>query len=441
MKASNEILLLRLRNPWGFVEYRGPWSDKWGTSQFNGFCKEEQMTSADLEFLFCLCVCDYSGKEWDEVDEAEKKRIDLKKKEDGEFWYVAKTHHTMMVSVSRAYTSTDDLKSHSWEASIWICTGLYIPIDTHHQNLSVDILPYVQTVNKLLSQSLRCPVSVVSIRISTEDLSRLFDIVELCSVNPDTLVEGQNPLSPSSPSSPTTWTISEHEGCWVSGSSAGGSRRYNSMFVTSRHQLEPEIVSVIVSSSIPFHLSNLRVILEESSVPADSQWAGPVRGWGWRWGRRRWRWQWWRDDPGGEKESWETEEEIPAVHGGGGAAAEKPPAEGQSPLPLHSFPRLQGHVSNTLSIDLFIMPALSMFVPLINKLTRICMLPLLSRFLLRWVHQDLDILIISLRWFWNHLMLFVMRTKGFMFPPTVPGGVSEPQLLHENSSCGAFWEI
>lgn len=60
---------------------------------------------------FFVCVRDYSGKEWNEVGEAELKRIELKKKEDGEFWYVAKTHHTIMVSVGRAYTSTEDLKS------------------------------------------------------------------------------------------------------------------------------------------------------------------------------------------------------------------------------------------------------------------------------------------------------------------------------------------
>ncbi|KAM9358619.1 calpain-12 [Symphorus nematophorus] len=119
-KASDEILLLRLRNPWGFVEYRGPWSDK--------------------------------GKEWNDVDKAEKERIELRKKEDGEFW------------------------------------------------------------------------------ISSEDFSSLFDIVELCSVNPDTLVEGNTPASPSSAAPTSTWTISEHEGLWVSGSTAGGSRRYNRSF-------------------------------------------------------------------------------------------------------------------------------------------------------------------------------------------------------------------
>ncbi|XP_008280745.1 calpain-12 [Stegastes partitus] len=113
-KASDEILLLRLRNPWGFVEYKGPWSDK--------------------------------GKEWGEVDQSEKERIELKSKEDGEFW------------------------------------------------------------------------------ISADDFSSLFDIVELCSVNPDTHEEGNTPTA--------TWNISEHEGSWVSGSSAGGSRRYRKSFWT-----------------------------------------------------------------------------------------------------------------------------------------------------------------------------------------------------------------
>ncbi|XP_035536180.1 calpain-12 [Morone saxatilis] len=110
-KASEEVLLLRLRNPWGFVEYCGPWSDK--------------------------------GKEWEDVDKAEKERIELINQEDGEFW------------------------------------------------------------------------------ISAEDFSKLFDIVELCSVNPDTYEVTD---------SQSTWTISEHAGFWVSGSSAGGSRSYNKSF-------------------------------------------------------------------------------------------------------------------------------------------------------------------------------------------------------------------
>ncbi|XP_061575406.1 calpain-12 [Cololabis saira] len=113
-KASNNILLLKLRNPWGFIEYSGPWSDK--------------------------------GKEWDDLDKSEKERLELKKKEDGEFW------------------------------------------------------------------------------ISVDDFSRIFNIVELCSVSPDSL-EGAGTTA-----TPSSWTISENEGSWVPGSSAGGSRRFNRSF-------------------------------------------------------------------------------------------------------------------------------------------------------------------------------------------------------------------
>uniref|UniRef100_A0A8C7F8A2 Calpain 12 n=1 Tax=Oncorhynchus kisutch TaxID=8019 RepID=A0A8C7F8A2_ONCKI len=117
-KPDGEALLLRLRNPWGFVEYSGPWSDK--------------------------------SKDWDDVDAAEKKRIELKKSEDGEFW------------------------------------------------------------------------------MNVEDFTRLFDTVELCSVNPEPIVDGETPDSPAAPTS--AWTLSSHKGSWVSGSTAGGSRSYRRSF-------------------------------------------------------------------------------------------------------------------------------------------------------------------------------------------------------------------
>uniref|UniRef100_A0A3Q3JEG6 Calpain catalytic domain-containing protein n=1 Tax=Monopterus albus TaxID=43700 RepID=A0A3Q3JEG6_MONAL len=110
-KASEEILLLKLRNPWGFVEYCGPWSDR---------CKN-----------------------WDDVNKAERDRIKLKIAEEGEFW------------------------------------------------------------------------------ISAEAFSSLFNTVELCNVNPDTLDEENTPASPA------TWVINEHEGSWAPGSTAGGSRKCN----------------------------------------------------------------------------------------------------------------------------------------------------------------------------------------------------------------------
>ncbi|XP_036393374.1 calpain-12 [Megalops cyprinoides] len=113
-KESGEVLLLRLRNPWGFVEYCGPWSDK----------------------------CD----DWDKLDSSEKNKIKLIKAEDGEFW------------------------------------------------------------------------------INVEDFSKLFEMVEMCSVNPDSLLEEGHEVSP------TAWTISSYHGSWVPGCSAGGSRKFRRSF-------------------------------------------------------------------------------------------------------------------------------------------------------------------------------------------------------------------
>uniref|UniRef100_A0A8C1NFQ6 Calpain 12 n=1 Tax=Cyprinus carpio TaxID=7962 RepID=A0A8C1NFQ6_CYPCA len=114
-RVSEEVLLLRLRNPWGFVEYCGPWSDK---------CKD-----------------------WDVIDNAQKARLALAKVEDGEFW------------------------------------------------------------------------------IGIEDFCRLFNTVEMCSVNPDSMSgeAGDDTATPS-------WTLSSHQGTWVPMCSAGGSRRYPRSF-------------------------------------------------------------------------------------------------------------------------------------------------------------------------------------------------------------------
>ncbi|XP_037534124.1 calpain-12 [Nematolebias whitei] len=113
-RGLDEVLLLRLRNPWGFVEFCGSWSDK---------CKE-----------------------WDDMEQSEKERIELKLQEDGEFW------------------------------------------------------------------------------MSVDDFSRTFNVVELCSVSPDSLDEEDTSTVQS------TWTISEHKGSWLPGSSAGGSRKFNKSF-------------------------------------------------------------------------------------------------------------------------------------------------------------------------------------------------------------------
>ncbi|XP_055030718.2 calpain-12 [Misgurnus anguillicaudatus] len=114
-RQSDEVLLLRVRNPWGFVEYCGPWSDK---------CKD-----------------------WDSIDGAQKTRLQLAKVEDGEFW------------------------------------------------------------------------------IAIEDFCRLYNTVEMCSVNPDSMTGEASDDTASS-----TWTLSSHQGTWVPMCSAGGSRRYPRSF-------------------------------------------------------------------------------------------------------------------------------------------------------------------------------------------------------------------
>lgn len=50
-------------------------------------------------------------------------------------------------------------------------------------------------------------------------------------MSPDTLDEENTQDSPAV-SGPSAWTISEHEGFWAAGSTAGGSRRYKSMYMT-----------------------------------------------------------------------------------------------------------------------------------------------------------------------------------------------------------------
>uniref|UniRef100_A0A3B4CPE6 Calpain 12 n=1 Tax=Pygocentrus nattereri TaxID=42514 RepID=A0A3B4CPE6_PYGNA len=112
---AEEVLLVRLRNPWGFVEFCGPWSDK---------CND-----------------------WDGIDSAEKTRIHLNIEEDGEFW------------------------------------------------------------------------------IGMEDFCRMFDTVELCSVNPDSDAGEDGDAAGAS-----DWSLTSHKGSWVPMCSAGGSRKYPRTF-------------------------------------------------------------------------------------------------------------------------------------------------------------------------------------------------------------------
>ena len=49
--------------------------------------RNTQTVEAAQILSFSLYVCDCRGKEWDDLDKSEKERLELKRKEDGEFWY------------------------------------------------------------------------------------------------------------------------------------------------------------------------------------------------------------------------------------------------------------------------------------------------------------------------------------------------------------------
>lgn len=61
--------------------------------------------------------------------------------------------------------------------------------------------------------------------IAIEDFCRLYNTVEMCSVNPDSM-SGEASEDTASP----TWSLSSHQGTWVPMCSAGGSRRYPRSF-------------------------------------------------------------------------------------------------------------------------------------------------------------------------------------------------------------------
>ncbi|MEQ2215251.1 hypothetical protein XENOCAPTIV_029624 [Xenoophorus captivus] len=63
---GNPTKLVRIRNPWGEVEWTGPWSD-------------------DAVYLLSILYEHLSSREWDYVDNSVKDRLH-KRSEDGEFW-------------------------------------------------------------------------------------------------------------------------------------------------------------------------------------------------------------------------------------------------------------------------------------------------------------------------------------------------------------------
>lgn len=86
-RGSDEVLLLRLRNPWGFVEYCGPWSDKWGRLFVCAWIKDEERSQI-IDFVF-VCVClqvqrvGWCGQSWERQNPPEINRR----------WRVLVRHH------------------------------------------------------------------------------------------------------------------------------------------------------------------------------------------------------------------------------------------------------------------------------------------------------------------------------------------------------------
>ncbi|KAM4584699.1 calpain-9 [Odontesthes bonariensis] len=84
------VKLIRVRNPWGQVEWNGPWSDK--------------------------------SREWDYVDKAEKNRIQQNSTEDGEFWMefedFKRNYNKVEICNMTPDSLTDDTKRH-WEVNVF----------------------------------------------------------------------------------------------------------------------------------------------------------------------------------------------------------------------------------------------------------------------------------------------------------------------------------
>uniref|UniRef100_A0A8C4PEH4 Calpain-3 n=1 Tax=Dromaius novaehollandiae TaxID=8790 RepID=A0A8C4PEH4_DRONO len=86
---GEKIRLVRLRNPWGQVEWNGPWSDK--------------------------------SEEWNFIDEAEKIRLQHKIAEDGEFWISFEDfmrHFTKLEICNLTPDTLEADKLHTWTVSV-----------------------------------------------------------------------------------------------------------------------------------------------------------------------------------------------------------------------------------------------------------------------------------------------------------------------------------
>ncbi|KAL7873246.1 hypothetical protein AOLI_G00123170 [Acnodon oligacanthus] len=88
-QKESKVRLVRLRNPWGQVEWNGPWSD--------------------------------NSKEWATISKAEKDKLQHQNAEDGEFWMSFddfKKNYTKLEICNLTPDALDDDKLHKWTVSV-----------------------------------------------------------------------------------------------------------------------------------------------------------------------------------------------------------------------------------------------------------------------------------------------------------------------------------
>ncbi|XP_027028191.1 calpain-3 isoform X3 [Tachysurus fulvidraco] len=89
IKKKSKVHLVRLRNPWGQVEWNGPWSD--------------------------------NSKEWESISKEDKEKLHLQNAEDGEFWMSFDDfmkNYTKIEICNMTPDALDDDKLHKWTVSM-----------------------------------------------------------------------------------------------------------------------------------------------------------------------------------------------------------------------------------------------------------------------------------------------------------------------------------